>query len=279
MNTPHALPPACRKALDRREAGFEDEFLMHAEACPGCAAQLQEESRLRVRLQSAARGQSLPPGFETRLRARFEGARRRVWPLWSRVGMATVALAVAATGVSWLALRAAHDSYIARLSAPLATLFRAGLADHVHCSVFRKYPAKAPALDELAETLAPQYRGLLPAVRRHVPERYRAVLAHECSYRGRRFIHVSLRDGANLLSLVITRKKAGESLAGSALTPALAASGLPLYAAATGRFEIASAESRDHLIYFVSDLPAQQNLSIFASLAEDVRGVLRLLEA
>jgi hypothetical protein len=171
-----------------------------------------------------------------------------------------------------------QESYIAAVSSRVATLMRVGLGDHIHCAVFRKFPKEAPKLEDLARKLGPQYNGLIPIVRKRVPDTYRMVIAHECRYHGRRFIHLSLKSESRLLSLVIARKNDGESFEAGKVLPALAESGVSFYRAGVQRFKIASFESRDHLVYLVSDLGGEQNMEMMVALAPDLKSFLEGLE-
>ena len=87
-----------------------------------------------------------------------------------------------------------QESYIASVSTHIATLMRVGLGDHIHCSVFRKYPKNPPTTEEFVEKMNPQYAGLIPIVRSQVPDNYRMMLAHQCRYHGRKFVHLSLDE-------------------------------------------------------------------------------------
>jgi len=73
-----------------------------------------------------------------------------------------------------------------------------------------KYPKKArrrvvPGKDE------PEYARAHSIVRNQIPGSYKMMLAHECHYQKRKFVHLSLMDGSNMVSLVIADKTAGES--------------------------------------------------------------------
>jgi hypothetical protein len=54
-----------------------------------------------------------------------------------------------------------------------------------------------------------------------VPEQYRLMLAHTCRYHKRLFVHLTLNDASRLLSLVIARKRDGESFHTENMIPAL----------------------------------------------------------
>lgn len=151
-------------------------------------------------------------------------------------------------------------------------MLKVGLGDHIHCSVFRKYPKNPPSFEEMAEKLGPAYQDLAPLVKARVPEEYRIILAHQCGYQGRRFVHLTLSNGSNLLSLVITRKQAGETLHG--LATSRQPSGVPIYQATARNYDVAGFETDQFLAYVVSDLGAKQNLEIAANLAPSVHHFL-----
>ena len=103
-------------------------------------------------------------------------------------------------------------------------------------------------------------------------------LAHQCTYNGREYIHLSLRDESNMLSLVMTRKVNGESFRAENLLPARNESGIPMYQAGVQRFQISAFETGDYLVYFISDLGKQQNTNLMLALAPRVKGFLATLE-
>ena len=235
--------------------------------------------RLTEQLKRAVRSEPTPPYLEARIRNTIRASGRR--SSWTRrlvaaavVGAVAVVLAVAYQLGHLRLTIGSQESYIASVSYRVATLMRAGLGDHLHCSVFRKFPKNPPEAVQLARQLGPEYNGLIPIVRGHLPESYRMMLAHECRYHGRRFIHVSLKSDSQLVSLIIARKSEGESFETENMVPALVRSGITLYGAGVQRFQIASFESRDHLIYFVSDLDKHQNMDFMLALAPDVKSFL-----
>jgi hypothetical protein len=153
------------------------------------------------------------------------------------------------------------------------------LGDHIHCSIFRKYPKNPPATEELITQMNPQYSALVPIVRKYVPKTYDMRLAHECRYHNRKFVHLSLMDGSSMISLVITRKNPGESFETEGMLPAMVQSGIPMYQSGVQRFSMTSFETRDYLVYFISDLPQQQSTQMMLAMSEEVRAVLTHLES
>lgn len=247
---------------------------------------LQEEhtaSANSTRLRAAVDSVRTPPFLEARIRSRIrsESSGLRWIPRLAPVGAALAIVAGVTIAYQLGRLRvtvSSQESYIASVSTHIATLMRVGLGDHIHCSVFRKYPKNPPTTEEFVQKMNPQYAGLIPILREHVPETYRMMLAHECRYHGRRFVHLSLMNSSNMLSLVMTRKAGGESFSAEDMLPALVQSGIPMYQSSVQRFQITAFETRDYLVYFVSDLPKQQNTDLMLALGPQVKSFLAKLE-
>ena len=102
--------------------------------------------------------------------------------------------------------------------------------------------------------------------------------AHKCSYHQRKFVHLSLAGDGHLLSVVIAVKGEGESLRADSLAPMLVQSGLPIYQSNVQRFGIDAFETRDHLVYLVSDLPLEKNGAVLQALAPAVSNFLKGIE-
>jgi anti-sigma factor (TIGR02949 family) len=258
------------------------EVMRHVENCPACTSELDARTRLRTRLKTAVNAQPVPPELAVRIRSRVGTSRPRTWlPVWAGLATAMAAGLVVALGL-WLSYsrermpaladRPGQTAYIERASATLAVVLKAGLADHIHCAVFRKYPKTPPPVEKLEADLGPTYRGLLPVVRTAVPEGYQVVMAHRCSYGGRKYIHVTFERNGELLSLVVARKERGESMSG--LLAASQVSGLPIYDSAAGHYHVAGFDAGEYLAYVVSDLRGKSNLQIATRLAPGVHAFL-----
>ena len=239
---------------------------------------MNENERLRM----AVRSVSAPPGLETRIRSSIREQRRQ--GAWGRYFLPVAAALLVSLGGT-IAYQLGHlrvttksqESYIASISSRVAGVMRVGLGDHVHCTVFRKFPKNPPTFQEMTQKLGPEYEGLLSLVKDRAPADVQIVMAHRCSYHGRRFVHLALRGGSQLLSLVIALKKDGESFTKENLLPVLTDSGIPMYRAGVQRFEIAGFESANHLVYVVSDLPQQRNMEFMTALAPAVTDLLNKL--
>lgn len=237
------------------------------------------ESEFNQRLKTAVHSVSAPAHLETRIRARIrEKAPSRSWRFWT-VPAGAVAAAIAVVIVVYqlghLRLTAtSQESYIASVSGKVTPLMRVGLGDHVHCSVFRKFPKEPPPVEKLEANLGAEYRGLLPIMQSNVPADYRLMIGHQCRYHSRRFVHLSFMNDSHLLSLVIAKKSEGESFEAQGLLPALVESGIPMYQAGVQRFEMNAFESKGYLVYLVSDLPAVDNSRMMTAMAPAVKGLL-----
>ena len=282
---------ACEKTRKYLDAYISNELLVetnhevlrHIENCPACAAEADARARLRTRLKAAVIAQSVPPELQVRIREQIRDNRSAGWLTanWPRWAVAVAASVVFCAGV-WLSYsrermpalsdRPAQNAYIQRISSTLAAVLKVGLGDHVHCAVFRKYPKNPPPVENMEAELGPSYKGLLPVVRAAVPDGYRVIMAHECSYARREYVHLTLEKGGDLVSLVISRKKPGETLDG--LSPASEPSGIPIYQSAAERYQVAGFAAGDFLAYVVSGLKGTANLQVAANLAPGVREFL-----
>jgi hypothetical protein len=234
-------------------------------------------------LKRAVKSVETPEYLETRIRARIRQEQNpRSWAFRLVPAGIAAALCLAAVITYQLGhLRLTTESqerYIALVSYKVATIMRVGLGDHIHCSVFRKYPKDPPRVTKIQEDLGPEYKGLLPIVSSQIPNDYRLMMGHECRYHGRRFVHFSFMNDSHLVSLVIARKQEGESFNTEGLLPALVQSGITVYQSGVQRFAMTSFESRDFLIYVVSDLPQQQNTEMMLAMAPGVKSFLAKLE-
>jgi hypothetical protein len=171
-----------------------------------------------------------------------------------------------------------QEAYVRSISGKVTGILRVGLGDHVHCTVFRKFPKQPPSREQMLAKLGPEYSGILQLVQTRIPEKCTILMAHRCSYHGRKFVHVAMTGDSGLISLVITRKGDTETFGRDKLMPVLSEAGIPIYRGSVQRFSVAGFESRNHLVYLVSDLNETQNLKMLASLAEPVRTFLGKLE-
>lgn len=294
MSTPDTMKLACRNALQSLDRYMDNQLdptaaavvLRHVEACPACAQELELRRHLRNRLRAAVSNEAPNPYLGARVLANLR--REQTTPPWIQrsgwLGAAAAALLLT-FGVA-IAYQLGHlrftgasqDAFVESIIQRVSLTMRPGLMDHVHCGVFRKYPKDAPSPDSVAAHLAPEYRELVSLVSARAPSDFRVMMAHECGFRGRRFVHVVLRSDSRLMSLILTKKRPGEAFRDGDLPPVAREGGVNLYAASAQRFQIAAFESRDHLAYLVSDLPQGEHRQIMIALVAPVQNLLSRIE-
>jgi hypothetical protein len=239
---------------------------------------------LRGRLKAAVKSVPVPPYLEARVRANIRETRT------GRAGMPRL-MAVAAGIVVCLATLIAYelghlpftsnsqDQYIASVSERIASIMRVGLRDHIHCAVYRKFPKDPPKAEDLAAKLGEEYKDLAPVVTKAAGNEYRLMLAHECRYLGRKYVHLALKNRSSLMSVVITQKREGESLETGGVPRSAEHHGLPLFESGVQEFQIAAFETRDHLVYLVSDASRPANTRMLVAMTPGIRALLQRLEA
>jgi hypothetical protein len=272
---------------NERLAETHKEVLRHLETCSTCSAEFEARSRLKVRLKSAVESQSVPAELQSRIREEIQqyGSTRvssAVWPRWAAVAAAVLLVSV----WTWVAggRRSGdiytdgpvQDAFIQKISQTVSMVLRVGLRDHVHCAVLSGIPKHPPSLEEVTKDMGPTYKGLVSLVKASIPADYRIVMGHQCDYGGRTFVHLTMKNGTDLMSLVITRKEHGESM--ETLAPTLRSSGVPVYQAAAQSYEIAGFETEQYLAFVVSDLNANNNLQVASNLAPSVHSFLAKLQ-
>ena len=262
-----------------------DEVARHLEGCSRCSEELETRLRIKTTLKSAVQRTSAPPYLEARIRSRIrETPLRTNWFLAQVPAFGLAAALVVSLFAGRLVFygegqpndldRAAQEDYIDSLYARVSHIAQVGLGDHVHCAHFRKFEDGAPSLQELSQTIGPQYAGLVRAVRDKVPSKYRISLAHQCTFRERRFVHMAMHGDGTLLSVVITRRRPGESFTADQLAPVLESAGMPIYRSGVDEFQVAGFETGDYLAFVVSDLPRQQNTQFASNVASTVHEFL-----
>ncbi len=268
-------------------AETHNDVLRHLETCSTCSAEFEARSRLKVRLKSAVESQSVPADLQLRIREEIHqyGSTRASSAGWHRWAAVAAAVLLVSVG-TWVARGRrsgniysdgpVQDAFIQKISQTVSLVLRVGLRDHVHCAVLSGIPKHPPTLEEVTKDMGPTYKGLVPLVKASIPADYRIVMGHQCDYGGRTFVHLTMKSGTNLMSLVITRKEHGESM--ETLAPTLRTSGVPVYQAAAQSYEIAGFETEQYLAFVISDLNANNNLQVASNLAPSVHSFLAKLQ-
>jgi hypothetical protein len=257
----------------------------HLDDCSRCSEDLEARLKVKGLVQGAVQRQALPLYLESRIRAKLRGAEGQgftLWPWAPAVGLAAVVLLVVFSGqFGWRGQtdpsdldKTAQERYIDSLYRGVAAIFQVGLGDHLHCAHFRKFPEVPPSWNEMAAKMGPEYAALIPAVKEKVPGEHHIVLAHQCKYRGRNFVHVVTKGEGRLVSLVLTRKRPGESFQSPELVAIRNATGIRIYGAKAESFEVSGFEAGEHLAFVVSNMPQEEHLVWTASLAPAVHQLL-----
>jgi hypothetical protein len=229
------------------------ELVRHCEHCAACAGEAAARRAMRDRLKVAVRTEGVPPGLEKRVRERLRQSPRANSTRWT---VMAIAAAVVICFGTWFA-----SERIGPVPARIAAVLGIGVGDHVHCAVIRQAVTKPVNQDKLPVDLKP----LLAIARQQVPADMRLAVAHQCTSEGRSFIHMTFRNEQRLLSVILTRRHAGESLPG--------ADGI--YAGRMDRFQAAVFESGEFLVYTISDLSGRENLRILTAMAPAIRSALQ----
>jgi hypothetical protein len=287
---------SCREALRQMDAYVDDHIdpaagtaiAAHVETCPSCREELELRRQLRSRLKLAIDSSPSIPHLPTKVLARIRASQpKATWFGMARLFVALGAMLIITIGVTGVAYERGHlrftrkmqQSYIASISSRVASIMRVGLGDHVHCGVFRNYSkANEPSLEQMESDLGPAYKGLLPVVEPHVPHDFRVVLGHRCKYQGRQFVHFTMKSDRQLISIVIAQKQDGETFRTSTLVPVIEHGGLAIYHDDVQRFDITGFETRGHLVYLISDAPANDNRQLMITLAPGIGSYLAKLE-
>ena len=259
-------------------------LLRHIEQCPNCTAELQARRALRDRLRRAVHSIEVPQNLDYRVRAVIRPKVRRMPSRpWIMAVAACLAIAFGLDVAYQLGrLRFTTESqnaYIASISLRIPSVMAIGLKDHVHCAVYRKYPKAPPANESLLEKLGLADSGLLAIVQHNVPSDFRAMIAHHCSYKARKYTHIVMQSDSHLMSLVIAKKGEGENLGASGMGAMLSEAGIPLYTARVRRFHLDAFETHDHLVYVVSDLSAEKNSQLMTAMAPALKTFLQKQES
>jgi hypothetical protein len=263
MNVIQFGDAACGKARGYLDSYLSNELLVetnhevlrHLEGCPKCTAELGTRARVRSGLQAAVRGTPVPEGLEARVQRAVRAQSRRTVAGWYTMAVAAMVIIGLAIVSLTRTKPGQEEAILNKASGRLAVMLNVGLRDHLHCAVFRKY-------DKAAVQLSPEIMDLARLVKVKLPGDFRVIQGHRCTAAGREYVHLIMTRGDKVLSLLLTRKRPGESLSGG------------VYQEGVDRFQVVGFESHDYLVYIISDLDAQQNLQLAANIAPAVREYL-----
>ncbi len=282
----------CKKVADLLDAFLNNELSPetsqriseHVESCERCAAEARQRNEFRRRVRTALRSDAPNQGVEARLRARLQAAdSSRSFRGWIVPAAAAATLLIGSFAAlsmlsrpqeAWRTSAADQRTYIEALYTQVSSVVRVGLSDHAHCAHFRKFAASLPTMDEILAALGSDFEELAPIIREETPSDFKILLGHKCKYVGRQYVHFALGRDDELLSVIITRRRDGESFERDQLVPVLQAAGTPIYGARADAFEIAGFDTENYLAFVISNLPPEENLQIAAALTPRLRAFL-----
>ncbi len=291
MKINNTIDATCQEMLRRMDqpdfaSDPGSEVRLHLGTCEACAREFEARQAITSRLRSAVKASAdAPPFLATRIMAKVretpQASPYSAW-MWRRTILGTLAAALVLTvglSTAWQLghLRmtvASQDSYIASLIRTVSPGMRPGLADHLHCAVYRKYPKNPPPFAGITADAGPIYRELVEAVNQQIPAGFKIHEAHRCAFEDRKFFHVVLRSDSQMMSVLLSKKLPGETLSNSELLPVIQQGGVKLYGASAQRYRISGFEQGNHLAFVVGDVSAQQTRQLLLALAPAIGKVL-----
>ena len=248
------------------------QVLRHLKVCASCETMAADRARVKKMLQQAVGRDKAPAALRARIQHEI-----RATPASSSNWMLAAAAAIVVGLGGYVALQWFSARQMANHRPALAAVLKVGLDDHIHCAVGTWYRGREFSDERMARDLGPQFAGLAPMVKSVIPAEMKMLVAHQCQVNGRNFVHFILQKQERTFSLIITRKD-GESFADIAGAKILN-SGVRIHESRMQNFEVAGTETRDFLVYFISDSTGDQNAQIARNLAAPVRDYLARLES
>jgi anti-sigma factor (TIGR02949 family) len=266
---------ACRRIRARLDAYLSNELAVetvaeverHLASCGSCSKDLAAMEELRSRLRSAVRAQTAPDGLRRAVTAKLRPTYRRRRTAWP----ALAAAVLIALGAGFVVSKRvtgflphellAIELEVRSLVKQVAAAYAPAIIDHLHCALYRQGPKTEVMPEKIAMELGEQ----APAaaiVKEAAGPRATMLLAHKCHFGGREFLHMILMDGESLVSVVVTKKREGESLAAEPR------------ATRAAQFEIAGFEAGGYLAFVISDMTAERNLELARNLEAPLRRFL-----
>ena len=250
------------------------EVLQHLETCPSCSQTLESRRKVRDGLRRAVRSESLPIGFETKLRAHLRaGEAYFERQSWFTAGLALATVVVALTTGSWLY----KQTQLGQAGAD--KLLALGLHDHVVCAIGGHYPPVPPSMETVASNanMGPQYAKLVPEVIAQWKD-MAFVEGHRCNPGDRIYPHIIMKREGMLVSLSLLEKHAGESFPKGWLLDAANVNGVKIYSSHQDQYSIAGFETAKHMAFVMTSLNEQSNLDLARKILPATVGVLQPME-
>lgn len=252
----------CRDFRELADSYLSDELLVetnhdvirHLETCPDCRRELAARRELRSKLRAGfenAPDLQMSEEFTARLTAQLRDTEfsRTGFPAARYLAIAASLLIVAALGVIVLQQRWRREN--------AAALTASVIGDHRDCALDHRLEEKPIDLNEAGRKYDSAYIDLVSAVMTEgkLPAGVEFVDAHSCVFKGRRFGHVILRYGGQLVSVLVTDIESQNHNGSAGVKEAAAETQMD-------GFQLAHFETTRHAVYVVSGLSDAENLSI-----------------
>jgi hypothetical protein len=261
--------------------------LKHLENCVACSELLEVRLRLKKRLKDTVNSELVPRGLRDRIQAtiRNEGSIREgraVWPRWSLVAAAVLLLGLSGVGTLqlWKHLKPSHEIALTgedlTLSGQVAAILKIGISDHIHCVIESHSDEDLFTPEQVAQEMGPNYAGLVPLLQPELPEGFFISVGHRCGVNEREFVHLVLKHGNKVVSVVIT-ERAGLNFPVDRPASSMQSAGIILHQDRLQSLEAVGFQTKDHLAFIVSSLEQQKNLQIATRLAPTVSRFLEQL--
>ncbi|MGH9427108.1 MAG: anti-sigma factor family protein, partial [Terriglobia bacterium] len=216
----------CEKTRKSLDAYLDNELLVetnqevlkHLENCPACSEALQLRLRNKARLKQAVNTEVVPSSLRNRIRAaiRDKGSIREgrtVWPRWSVAAAAVLLLGLSAVGTLrlWKSRGSSGEVTLTAqdltLSAQVAAVLKIGISDHIQCVIESRSDQDLLTSEHMAQEMGPSYEGLVPVLTTKLPEGFFISVGHRCNVNDREFVHLILKHGDKVVSVLITKRE------------------------------------------------------------------------
>jgi hypothetical protein len=290
----------CRKIRSYLDSYLNDELLVetnhevikHLDICWDCARALEDRVRVKDQLKRAVLADTAPIDLHERIRNDIRRTRRFgctfdvINRSWMFAAVAAVLLGAIALGIVFKSRERSTNAVVRPLSmeaevAPgdrTGQILKVGFDDHVYCSIDHDMASRQFTAQEMSERLGPQYERLLNVVKEKMPGDYVVVVGHRCHYGGREFMHLILRHGNEVASLIVTKKK-GERFPAGGAASIMQASGIRMYESEWHNLQVAGMETSDYLAFVISNESRRRNEDIASTLMPVINDFLKNVSA
>ena len=287
---------SCEKTREHLDAYVSDELLIetsqdvlkHLENCPACSKLLQSRLRLKEQLKQTVNFEPVPSGLRDRIRTAIRSEerikeRRVSWPRWPVAAAAVMLLSLSAVATLrlWNSRGSSGEVTLTAkdltLSEQVAAVLKIGISDHIHCVIESHSDEDLLTSDQMAQKMGATYVGLVPLLKTELPEGFFISVGHRCDVSDREFVHLILKHGEKVVSVLITEKDGLDfPLAGTRVS-SVKADGITLHHDRLQSVEAVGFQSKGHLAFVVSSLEHEENLHIATRLAPKVNHFLEQL--